>query len=48
METTRQGARDYKQVDEIVLYQFSNRLNRFPSPEQPSGRWTPVFAAIDG
>jgi hypothetical protein len=36
--------RDYKQVDRIVIYQFPNRLNKFPSPEQPSGRWEPTVA----
>jgi hypothetical protein len=39
------GNRDYKQVDKIVLFQFPNRLNRFPSPEQPSGRWEPAVAS---
>jgi hypothetical protein len=39
------GDRDYKQVDRLVLYQFPNRLNRFPSPEQPTGLWEPAVAS---
>ncbi len=36
--------REYKQVDRIILNQFPNRLNKFPSPEQPTGRWEPALA----
>jgi hypothetical protein len=28
---------DYKQVDDIIIYQFPNRLTRFPAPVQPAG-----------
>ncbi len=37
------AVRDYKQVDEIVLGQFPNRLSKFQAPEavQPADRWTP-------
>src|SRR5262249_47420940 len=28
---------DYKLVDDIVIYQFPNRLNKFPSPIQSPG-----------
>ncbi|MCU1335240.1 MAG: DinB superfamily protein [Bryobacterales bacterium] len=38
------GNRDYKPVDGIVMYQFPNRLNTFPSPLQPSGRLEPAVA----
>ena len=38
--------RDYKQVDEIVLYQFPNRLNKFPSPEQPTADASPLSHLI--
>jgi hypothetical protein len=28
---------DYKLVDDIIIFQFPNRLSRFPSPMPPSG-----------
>ena len=28
---------DYRQVDDIVIYQFPNRLTKFPTPAQPVG-----------
>ena len=28
---------DYKQVDDIIIYQIPNRLTKFPSPAQPVG-----------
>jgi hypothetical protein len=28
---------DYKQVDDIVIYQIPNRLSKFPTPAQPAG-----------
>jgi hypothetical protein len=31
---------DYKLVDDIVIYQFPNRLNKFPSPIQSPGGLT--------
>lgn len=39
--------RDYKQVDGIVVNQFSNRLTKFPAPEstQPTGQWAPAVAS---
>jgi hypothetical protein len=38
--------RDYKQVDGIVLHQFSVRLGKFQAPPfgQPSGQWPPAAA----
>ncbi|HYL36105.1 MAG TPA: DinB family protein [Bryobacteraceae bacterium] len=36
---------DYKQVDELVIARFPNRLNKFPSPVQPSGR-VPLSSAL--
>jgi len=39
--------RDYKQVDSIVLNQFSVRLNKFPGPAavQPTGQSTPAVSS---
>jgi hypothetical protein len=28
---------DHKQVDDIIVYQFPNRLSKFPAPAQPAG-----------
>jgi hypothetical protein len=28
---------DYRRIDEIVIYQFPNRLTKFPAPAQPGG-----------
>lgn len=28
---------DYKRVDDIIIYQFPNRLTKFPTPAQPAG-----------
>ena len=28
---------DFRQIDDVIIYQFPNRLTRFPSPAQPLG-----------
>lgn len=35
---------DYKQVDDIIVYRFPNRLAKFPSPVQPAGCLSPSQA----